>query len=100
MKKLTSVFVIAVLLSSFLNALANPKTKKDHRLSIAPARGFWVIKETPANKQLVTVLYYNNENHVVRKETRSKRFTNISRKKVLRSLNRSLEEAIDWCKPI
>ncbi len=96
---LIELLVIFVLLSSFFDVSANPATKKERSNNI-PARGFWIIKEMTTNKQLVTVLYYNNENHLIRKETRSKRYADTSRKKVVRSLKRSLVEAIDWTKPI
>ena len=45
-------------------------------------------------------MYYNNKHELIEKEIRSKKDADINRKKVLRSLKRTLEEALDWAEPI
>ena len=70
------------------------------RPSLVSRKGYWVIEQDTKNEKQVMVLYYNNENSLVRKETRPKKKADTRKAKVMRSLKRSLEEAIDWAEPI
>ena len=70
------------------------------RPSLVSRKGYWVIEQDTKNEKQVVVLFYNNENSLVRKETRPKKKADIRKAKVLRSLKRSLEEAIEWAEPL
>lgn len=70
------------------------------RPSLLSHKGYWVIEQDNKNKKLVVVMYYNNANSLVRKETRTRKKADTSKAKVMRSLKRSLEEAIEWSEPL
>jgi hypothetical protein len=71
-----------------------------YRPALVSKKGYWVIREDSSSPKRVTVFYYANNNGLVRKETRSRRQADIRRAKVMRSLKKSLAEALDWAEPI
>jgi len=97
-KILIAPFITALLFTIVLDASAG-RTNNQLRSSFISTKGYWVVKDAGNTKQ-VTVLYFTNANELVRKETRLKRNADLGRKRNLRSLKRSLEEAIEWAKPI
>ena len=101
MKQLLTAFLVVIFLCvSFFNASAGKKTTSQYGTHYVSGKGYWVVKDAGTTTQKVTVLYFNNQNELIRKETRLKRNADLNRKKVLRSLKRSLEEAIEWSQPI
>ena len=101
MKKfLFAGLVVGLIVSSFSEALASGKTKNQSRESPISKKGYWVIQQAEKNASQVNISYYDNANNLIRKETRSKKKADISRKKVIRSLKRSLEEAVECAEPI
>ena len=96
-------FSLAVLFSAG-NNIAFGESGKKSTAKVRPAllsrKGYWVIEEDPKNENQVLVFYYNNAGELVRKEARSRRKANTSKPKVMRSLKRSLEEAIEWAEPL
>jgi hypothetical protein len=94
---LAAVFIVA---STACYAKEDKSGTAKFRPSLISRKGYWVIEQGTKNDKQVVVLYYNNENCLVRKETRSKKRADTRKAKVMRSLKRSLEEAIDWAEPI
>lgn len=101
-KLLTAAACITLFLATAHASFATPKkeTGVKFRPSLLSKKGFWVIEQNPNNEKLVVVLYYNNQRDLVRKEIRTKRNADTRKAKVMRSLKRSLEEALDWAEPL
>ena len=99
MKKFLIAGIIVAFL--FINVFdATARKTSQYCSSLVSNKGYWVLKYAGTNAKQVTVLYFNNTNELIRKETRLKRNADLTRKKVLRSLKRSLEEAVEWAQPI
>jgi hypothetical protein len=103
MKKFLSAGLLVALLfvvTSAVQASGESKKNYPYKPSLMSTKGYWVIHESTQNPKQVIVMYYNNKHELVEKEIRTKRNADTSRKKVLRSLKRTLEEALDWAEPI
>lgn len=102
MKKiLTAGLLAASLLVVTMAVQAEGKSKNYHyKPSLMSTKGYWVLQQSEQNPKQVIVMYYNNKHELIEKEIRSKKDADINRKKVLRSLKRTLEEALDWAEPI
>jgi DNA-directed RNA polymerase specialized sigma subunit len=59
------------------------------------AKGYWVIQHIAGISDKVLVLYYNGKNELVKKEWRSAEQVDISKSRVVRSLKKSLQEAMN-----
>jgi len=60
------------------------------------AKGNWLIQTIPGISNRVLVLYFNEKNELIKKEWRSLDEADISKGKVVRSLKRSLHEALKF----
>jgi hypothetical protein len=58
------------------------------------SKGYWVIQQIAGITDKVVVLFYNEKNELVKKEWRSIEQADINKHKVVRSLKRSLNEAL------
>ena len=103
MKKLVIVLLLAfvfILENIKVFAGSDKKSSAKAHPNLVSRKGFWVIEDDPKNEKKVLVFYYNNASELVRKETRPRRKVNVNKAKVMRSLKRSLEEAIEWAEPL
>lgn len=96
----TGIFIVILIVVTIAAHAAKDKKNFTYKASLMSSKGYWILQESKENSKQVIVMYYTNQHELVEKETRSKRNADIRRKKVLRSLKRTLEEALDWAEPI
>ena len=96
----TGLFIVILIVVTIAAQAAKDKKSYTYKASLMSSKGYWILQESRQNPKQVIVMYYSNRHELVEKEFRSKKNADISRKKVLRSLKRTLEEALDWAEPI
>jgi len=95
MKRLISFSVVVLFLFIGSNIAFAQTSKK----ATGNSNGFWVIESNVKTPKQSTVLFYNNQQDLVYKETVAGKKLNIRKDKVCRQLNNVLQQSIvAWTK--
>lgn len=92
MKSIKILAAVGMILLSTVAASAQQRPAK--RAGVVPENGYWVVVSNEATPRVATIKFYDLENHPIYEELITGVRIDVSKKKICRRLNQSLQSAL------
>jgi glutathione peroxidase-family protein len=89
-----SIKVLAIIGTILLSTVAASAQRSAKRTGVVPENGYWVVVSNVATPRVATIKFYDLENHPIYEELITGVRIDVSKKKVCRRLNQSLQSAL------